>query len=124
MKTLKCVMPKEFMGCEYDKTASRKFADFEVISEHGFNDTSRWPGGHKHVFYWVILSNGKAVGWNESPSHGWSFPMITLKETKASKETEEQRQLRNEETLAIIAEAAKRAGEESVQRMKEKLGID
>lgn len=40
---------------------------------------------------------------------------------KVAKETEEQKRLRNEETNQIIADAARRAGEESLQRMKEKL---
>lgn len=73
-KTLKDVMPREFMGCEYDGCRARKLADVEVLSEHEFN----WPGDHRNVVSWVKLVNGKAVGWNESPARGWAFPVITL----------------------------------------------
>ena len=38
-----------------------------------------WPGTAKNVQNWWELANGKAVAWNESPSHGWSFPVISLK---------------------------------------------
>ena len=31
-------------------------------------------GSHKNVHNWVLLSNGLAVGWNENPARGWSFP--------------------------------------------------
>jgi hypothetical protein len=37
-----------------------------------------WPGkSHKGINYWVILDNGKAVGVNESPRHGFSYVMVT-----------------------------------------------
>ena len=29
---------------------------------------------HKYVFSFITLENGWAVGFNENPSHGWSFP--------------------------------------------------
>jgi hypothetical protein len=76
-KTLKQVMPSEFMGCEYDNTYSRRYADKKVVSEHQAH-LQRWPGAQKNVHFWVTLENGQAVGWNESPSHGWSFPTFTL----------------------------------------------
>ena len=39
-----------------------------------------WPGKHKNVFAWWILEDGRAVGWNENPALGWSFPVIKYKE--------------------------------------------
>ena len=83
IKTLRDVMPPEFMGCEYDRTYSRKWADVEVAQEfEGFKQ--RWPGAAKNVHSWVVLKNNKAVGWNENPSHGWSFPHIEYKAPTAS----------------------------------------
>ena len=35
----------------------------------------RWPSKEKFVFNWVILENNIAIGWNENPSRGWSFPV-------------------------------------------------
>ena len=41
---------------------------------------SSWQefGTHKHVLNWVILENGYAVGFNENPSIGWSWPIKKL----------------------------------------------
>ena len=66
------VLPREFMGPEYDRSEARKFAHEEVESEHNFN----WPGKERNVAYWVTLKNGHHVGWNENPGRGWSFPVI------------------------------------------------
>ena len=41
-------------------------------------DYRPWAGSQKDVHCWWELANGKAVGWNESMSKGWSFPVITL----------------------------------------------
>lgn len=38
----------------------------------------RWPGPQKNVYSWVELANGKAVGWNENPSKGWTFPVVSM----------------------------------------------
>jgi hypothetical protein len=35
-----------------------------------------WPAPHKNVFAWWLLETGHAVGFNENPSHGWTFPNI------------------------------------------------
>lgn len=39
-----------------------------------------WPGKHKFVWSWYVLNNGHAVGWNENPSRGWTFPVIKYSE--------------------------------------------
>lgn len=76
MKTLKDCMHPEF----YQEKAS-KFADVEVVEEHmdcEITNWKRWPGKHKNVHYWVELSNGYAVGFNENPAVGWGFPIIKM----------------------------------------------
>jgi len=77
MATLKEVM-HDLMECTYDNTKARKFADVEVVQSHYSHDT-RWPGTQKNVHFWVELANGKAVGWNENPATGWSFPVHVMK---------------------------------------------
>jgi hypothetical protein len=74
MKTLKEVIP-QVLGCEYHDSQVRKYVDVQVVSEHN-SSVNKWPGIHKNVHFWVLLENGRAVGWNESPTHGWSFPVI------------------------------------------------
>jgi hypothetical protein len=70
VKTLRDAMPREFLN---SASAALKFADVEVVEEKEFG----WPGPHKNVIFWVVLANGAAVGWNENPSIGWSFPLIS-----------------------------------------------
>jgi hypothetical protein len=55
-----------------------KYLDVKVLRTF-WSHTIRWVGTHKNVHFWVLLENGYAVGWNESPSRGWSFPMVKLK---------------------------------------------
>ncbi len=75
-KTLKDTMPHEFMG--YIDASAYKLRDVNVVSEH-YSDKKPWPGKHKNVMFWVILENGKAVGWNENPGKGWSFPVHIMR---------------------------------------------
>jgi hypothetical protein len=75
MPTLKDVLPHEFLGCEYVGTPASKFLDVEVLSKYEMA-SKPWPGRHRNVMNWYVLANGRAVGWNESLSHGWSFPVI------------------------------------------------
>lgn len=76
-KTLAQAMPAEFMGPEYVDARARKLAAVEVKVEHG-EFSKRWPGREKHVGYWVELENGYAVGFNENPGRGWSFPVCKV----------------------------------------------
>lgn len=70
--------PHEFSEVPYTEMPSFKHADVEVVREvDGRNE--RWPGKQRNVMVWWELANGKAVGWNENPSIGWSFPLITVK---------------------------------------------
>ena len=88
MKTLRDCLPYE--ATVYETDGAYKHLDVEVIEEVSssalLNDRivdnplyERWPGKHKNVFCWWKLKNGKAVGWNENPAIGWSFPVINYK---------------------------------------------
>jgi hypothetical protein len=78
---LKDVMPHEFMGCEYDDSQARRYADVEVVEQFD-GRYAAWLGKEKNVFFWVKLANGKAVGFNENPARGWSFPVVRIGEPK------------------------------------------
>lgn len=70
---------------EWDNCVVAKYYDVEVVQEfhsvpNNFGKPVKpWPGPSKNVYCWVVLANGKAVGWNENPSKGWSFPVVTFK---------------------------------------------
>lgn len=85
MKTLKEVIGHELLSGSYDDTRAFKYLDIEVMSIHSLQDEvgwMRWPGPHKNVTFWVELQNGMAVGFNENPSHGLSFPTVRLKSAR------------------------------------------
>lgn len=73
-RTLGQCMPEILNGC-YDRSPAFKQRHALVKAEH-LEDMQRWPGPHKNVHYWVELDSGKAVGWNENPATGWTFPVI------------------------------------------------
>ena len=55
----------------------RKYWGVEVIREvDGCKEP--WPGKHKNVWNLCVLANGKAIGFNENPAVGWSFPVINI----------------------------------------------
>lgn len=78
---LKDVLPYEFMRGEYNNCKVMKFADIEVIQEHKSFENP-WIGTHKNVHFWYVLENGYAVGFNENPSRGWSFPVVKYIDSK------------------------------------------
>lgn len=80
MATLRDELGNYLAGCEYVETPAYKLLDVEVVASHGLN-TKSWPGRHRYVYNWVELANGKAVGFNENPSRGWSFPVIPYRST-------------------------------------------
>lgn len=83
IQTLKDWLPDDFL-IEYSDTRAASLLDVEVIWEHTIADDGkyvRWPGRHKNVLSWVELKNGLAVGWNENPARGWTFPVMKLKRT-------------------------------------------
>lgn len=80
-KTLRDVMPTEL--ADWKDVRAYKMLDVKVVAEHGHpldNDMVGWIGTHKNVYYWVELENGNAVGWNENPDRGWSFPVVKMRE--------------------------------------------
>lgn len=78
MKTLKDCLPHEALSGEFEGCRFLKYLDVEVVSENDF-DKKPWPGTHRYVYTWYELKNGYAVGWNENPSRGWSFPVLKMK---------------------------------------------
>lgn len=79
-KKLKDVLPTEALETGvWDKV--ERFLDVDIIQEF----EGGWEGTHKHVMVWWKLANGYAVGWNENPARGWSFPIINLKSKKKGK---------------------------------------
>ena len=76
---------KDLRNGEWDDMPVAKLFNVPVVREYHSVVNSfgkpvrRWPGPQKNVFVWVELANGKAVGWNENPSKGWTFPVINLK---------------------------------------------
>lgn len=79
MKKLKDVLPEEFFT-EFMDSSAATFLDVEVLQEFDGTKVS-WVGSHKYVFLWWSLKNGKAVGWNENPAKGWSFPVSNIKQS-------------------------------------------
>ncbi len=81
-KTLKDAMPSELVAYGYEDTRAYEMKDVLVAKEHctlyDQDEYLSWPGTHKNVYSWVELENGYAVGWNENPARGWSFPVIKL----------------------------------------------
>jgi hypothetical protein len=65
-----------------DWQALRALRDIRVIAEHQPRSNGQWlawPGKQKNVMYWIEIEGGKAIGWNENPSSGWSFPIISYR---------------------------------------------
>lgn len=80
MTTLRDNLPKEACSCEYEGQSFQRFLDIEVIEKIDGRDVP-WIGSHKNVINWYKLDNGYAVGWNENPSIGWSFPVKKFEST-------------------------------------------
>lgn len=76
-KTLRGVLPDCFFT-EFSDAKANKYLDVKVVKEYNGRER-KWPGKHKNVFTWWLLENGHAVGWNENPAIGYSFPSISMK---------------------------------------------
>ena len=88
VKKLFEVLPNEFMGGEYEGTPAHKLRNTEV--KYCFDGTVLpWPGRHKNVYFWCLLIGNKLVGFNENPSHGWSFPVMNNPGTSMTQITQE-----------------------------------
>lgn len=79
VKTLADSMPSEFTQGEYHDTRAYKLRDMPVATEYRRSTSNGawkpWPGQHRNVHFWVVLTNGKAVAFNEG-ARGWGFPVI------------------------------------------------
>ena len=76
---LKNWVPQEF-HTQYMDTYAAKLLECEVIQDYTSGDIGFFTNifTHKHIYNWCIVTNGEkkwAVGWNENPSRGWSFPV-------------------------------------------------
>ena len=81
--TLRDAAPYEF-ATEHVDCQAQRFASVEVVRQHpadplSDNAMKPWPGSHRNVHVWWELANGYAVGWNENPSRGWSFPVVKMR---------------------------------------------
>lgn len=72
-KPLREHLPREFFS-EHTRSRAAKHVDVPVVREH----RDFWPGREKNVLVWWELANGRAVGWNENPARGWSFPVVKM----------------------------------------------
>jgi hypothetical protein len=79
----------ELIGIECIDERAYRFRDVKVVKEHSGVGVKggkivdicykKWIGIHKYVHNWVKLANGYAVGMNENPSRGLSFPVVRIK---------------------------------------------
>lgn len=76
VRTLRDVVPYEF-HIEFADCRAARLLDVEVAQTFHLNER-RWPGSHRNVNVWWLLRDGHAVGWNENPGRGWSFPVKAL----------------------------------------------
>jgi hypothetical protein len=71
-------LPYEFLGGEYTESKAYALRD-EAVAARFHAGEHPWPGRERYVSVWVRLTDGRAVGWNENPSRGWSFPVLSAK---------------------------------------------
>ena len=79
MKLREWNMVNDFSSSEYNRI--EKYLDCKIIKEYavhnkGFISWKSIGGSHKFVYSWILLENGIAIGWNENPARGFSFPII------------------------------------------------
>lgn len=84
---LKEWVPSEFTGGEYDAIPAARLSDAEVVAEFTWHQRLWAFTSHKNVMNWCIVQQADryyAVGWNENPAVGWSFPMKRLRGEQAA----------------------------------------
>lgn len=68
--------------CSFKDTQAYTLKDQMVVIEFSNFDSCRpylpWIGSHKNVHYWVVTDCRHAIGFNENPATGWSFPVVKL----------------------------------------------
>ena len=77
-------LPQEALDGEYANDGFNKHLNETVVKDYGVGgeEFETHPFKHKFIHNWCTLSNGYAVGWNENPSIGWSFPVKKLNKGK------------------------------------------
>jgi len=75
IRLLQDSLPQEFVKGEFHRTYAFTLRGARVLAEF-YSHERPWPGGHKNVHWWCVIEGGKAVGWNENPGRGWSFPVV------------------------------------------------
>jgi len=71
---------KDWLPYDYYSPKLDKFLSVKVVEEYGVGRTWKAsPFRHKNIHNWCVLENDCAVGWNESPSFGWAFPIVKYK---------------------------------------------
>ncbi len=87
MPRLRDVLPEAFAQERFGTSAARTLADVRVVGvrlatgapcESHAAMFAPWPGPERHVKTWYILENHKAVGVDEDPARGLSFPVADL----------------------------------------------
>ena len=77
-KKLRDVIPHEVIHYgEYEGQPFMRKLEVDVLEEVD-GCIIPWIGTHKNVLNWWRLADGTAVGWNESPSRGWGFPVVKI----------------------------------------------
>ncbi len=80
MKTLRDWLPREALSYDPAVSTNRflRYLGVEVVEECGYlsGNPIPWPGREKNVHFWWTLKDGHRVGFNESPSRGWSFTVL------------------------------------------------
>lgn len=69
-----------FYLSESEEKKMSKLMDKQILYEFVSHNEITWVswqefGSHKNVYCWILLEKGQAIGWNENPARGWSFPM-------------------------------------------------
>lgn len=76
-QTLRDWLPKEAL--DNPSPQLERLLDKEISADHSHHGAIlSWPGRHQHVNNWCEVG-GYAVGWNENPSRGWSFPVVKMR---------------------------------------------
>lgn len=69
----------KIMGKLLDREVVKKFTMGGDENSNNFWLSWQEFGSNKNVRNWWLTDNGYAIGFNENPSTGWSFPIIKLK---------------------------------------------
>lgn len=75
-KLLKEVVPSEIDATAFSGMKSLLNKPVTAAYESSENP---WIGSYKNVNVWWIVNDTHMVGWNESPSRGWSFQVIPIR---------------------------------------------